>query len=365
MQILFDNTGNGELSVQIDSLDDLWVLYNILNSGDQIKGRTFRRVVKREGDSGERRPMTLAINVEKVEFHEFTNRLRVLGSIFEGPEDYVSTGQHHTFNLEPGRRIRIYKESWFKHDIQRIRRNLNKKEGSVILAMGIEKGLATVALLSNYSLTPITEIRENIPGKRFKKQGHQEAVNRFYEKTSIVVAENINRHPVSLVTVCGPSFTKVEFAEYFKEFLAKSKKKMDLRTLNASSGEMSAIYEVLRNGSIAELKSDFRIANDEMLMAKFIENLSKENNKVAYGLKEVVLAGDMGAIEDLLICDILLRNSDVKMRTKVEEILNIAEKGRGKVHILSTSNPAGDQLASYGKIAAILRFGVDLSGDDK
>ena len=102
MQVLVDKTRNGELKVLIESLDDLWVIYNIIRENNQIKGRTFRRVVMREGDSGVRKPMTLLLNIQKVEFHEFTNRLRVLGTILEGPEDWVSTGQHHTFNLEPG-----------------------------------------------------------------------------------------------------------------------------------------------------------------------------------------------------------------------------------------------------------------------
>ena len=73
MQVLLDNTRNGELSLLIESLDDLWVLYNIIRTEDRLRGRTVRRVVIREGDAGERRPMVLTIRVEKVEFHEYSN----------------------------------------------------------------------------------------------------------------------------------------------------------------------------------------------------------------------------------------------------------------------------------------------------
>jgi protein pelota len=358
MQVLLDNTRNEELVVLIDCLDDLWVLYNILKAGDRLKGRTFRRVVLREGDKGERKPMTLAITIEKVEFHEFTNRLRALGVIFEGPEDWVSTGQHHTFNLEPGSKIRIYKDQWFRNDIERIRKNLNKKESDTVLCIAIESGNANISLLSNYSLNLISEVRENIPGKRFKKQFHNEAMDRFFKQISTILKENMKRHNSNLVIVCGPGFTKGEFYEYYKEHLMRGEKMIDMRTMNASSGEISAVYEILRNGSIASIKKNFRLAQDEVLMSSFIENLGKDDSMVAYGIDQVRLVAEMGAVETLLICDILLRNSDIETRKMIEDTLNQTENSRGVVHILSTANPAGEQLERYGKIAAILRYKV-------
>lgn len=360
MQILFNNTANGELKVQIDSLDDLWILYNIIQPEDHIKGRTVRRVSLREGDAGTRKPMTLFLHVKKVEFHEFSNRLRVLGTILEGPQDWVSIGDHHTFNLEPGKRITIFKEKWFRNDIERIKRNLNKKESSMALCVAIENGLANLALLSNYSLNIITEIQENIPGKRYAKQHHQKAVERFYNSVSTVLEENINRHHISLVMLCGPGFTKEDFLHYYQENFSNGDKAVQMRTLNASSGELSAIYEILRNGTVAEQMVDFKVAQEEMLMTQFIENLGKDDGTVAYGLDDTLIASQMGAIEDLLVCDIMVRTSDLELREKIEEILNNTEKMRGNVHILSTKNPAGEQLEGYGNIAGILRYRVDL-----
>ncbi|MHA1719933.1 MAG: mRNA surveillance protein pelota [Promethearchaeota archaeon] len=360
MQIIYDNTRNGELKVQIDSLDDLWLLYNILQPGDRIKGRTVRRVVVHEGDAGTRKPMNLLITAEKIEFHEFTNRLRVLGSILEGPEDWVSTGDHHTFNLEPGKKITIFKDQWFRNDIERIRRNLKKKENSMILCVAIESGLANLALLSNYSLTPITEIKENIPGKRYKKQMHQQAMDNFFQNVTLVIIENLSRYNINLIVVCGPGFIKEEYVEKFGKQFIKDKEKIATRALNASSGELSAIYEILRNGKLATQKKDLKIAQDEMLMTTFIERLGKDNNTVIYGLDQTYQAAQMGAVENLLICDTLLRNSDVKLREKIEDTLNSCEKTRGTVHILSTANPAGDQLENYGKIAGILRYRIEI-----
>lgn len=360
MQILKNNARNGEILVQIDSLDDLWVLYNIILPGDQIKGRTVRRVVLREGDAGERKPMTILLSVEKVEFHEFSNRLRVTGIILEGPEDYVSHGQHHTFNLEPGQKIRIFKEKWFKNDLDRIRRSMNKKDSNKILVSAIENGLANIAILSNYSLTPIVSINENIPGKRYKKQLHKAAVESFFDQVAQVLLENCEKLGVNFIAICGPGFTKEHFTEYFHSKYNTKALNLEIRVLNASSGELSGIYEILRNGSLASLKTDFKLAQDEMIMAKFVEHLGKDNGTAIYGLEQTWQCAQMGAVEELLICDILLRTADKKQREKIEETLNNTEATRGNVHILSTMNPAGEQLHAYGQIAAILRYKVDL-----
>ncbi len=360
MQIIYENINNGELKVQIDSLDDLWVLYNIINPEDHIKGRTFRRVALRDGDPGTRKPMVLFLHVKKVEFHEFSNRLRVLGTILEGPQDWISIGDHHTFNLEPGTRITIFKEKWFRNDIERIRRNLQKTSSAMALCVAIENGLANVALLSNYSLNVVSEIQENIPGKRYAKQEHQKAISKFFSSVGKVIEENLSRHHVVFILLCGPGYFKEHFSQFYQENFSNKDNPVQIRTINASSGELSAIYEILRNGSVAEHMVDFKVAHEEMLMAKFIENLGKDDGTAVYGIEETYAASQMGAIEDLLICDIMIRSKDEEFRQKIEDILSNTEKMRGKVHILSTQNPAGEQLERFGKLAGILRYKVNI-----
>ncbi len=163
-----------------------------------------------------------------------------------------------------------------------------------------------------------------------------------------------------MIIVCGPGFVKEHFVEKFGNQLMAGSQKIQARALNASSGEISAIYEVLRNGSIANHKADFKIAQDEMIMTEFIDHLGRDVGTAAYGIDQSQLCAQMGAVDHLLICDILLRTADLTLRTKIEEALNDTEKNRGVVHILSTANPAGEQLEAYGKIAAILRYRVDL-----
>ena len=52
-----------------------------------------------------------------------------------------------------------------------------------------------------------------------------------------------------------------------------------------------------------------------------------------------------------------------QMREDIEEILSVVDATRGVTTIVSSQNPAGDQLAYYGDIIALLRYKVDFSED--
>ena len=109
MKIMEFDKKKQEMVLKTESLNDLWALYNVIERGDKISAKTHRRVVLREGAKGERKPMRLKINVESLSFHEFSNRLRIKGTILEGPDEYVSYGSYHTLNIKIDKIITITK----------------------------------------------------------------------------------------------------------------------------------------------------------------------------------------------------------------------------------------------------------------
>ena len=333
MQILDQNVSEGKIKVQIDCLNDLWELYNIIREGDYIAGNTFRRVVVREGEAGERRPMYLKIHVEKVEFHEFSNRVRVLGTIVEGSADIVSMGQHHTFNLE--------------------------------INDGIDKGYSILCLLTNYSLNQIAEVEENIPGKHYAKQEQNKALESFYYSVFTVVLNNVSKYDIGAIVLAGPGYFKEEFMEYLKQEFKKIGRQIPMYAINASSSELSSIYEILNSGKLATVVSNHKMALESRYMQMFVESMGKNDGKCAYGIHDVKNAANQGAIEHLLVLDAAIRNPDPKLRESIEEILNAVEATRGTVIIVSSQNPAGEQLHHYGDIIALLRYKVDYSEDTR
>ncbi len=358
MKIFRVDLKKGEIKLQAESLNDLWALYNVLYPGDKLEGRTTRRVVVREGEKGDRRPMFLGIQVESVAFDEFVNRLRVKGQIYSGPEDFVSKGSYHTFNVEPGDELAIIKDVWYDHLIQRMKKSVSAAKSYQVLIIPIDSGDAIVALLSNYSQTIIAKIHENISGKRFGKAAWEQELEDFFKQVAKVVEENLSKYEIRLIMVVGPGFTKEKFAEYLQNHVVASKGKVSVES--ATSAEESAIYEVLRKGTIKTLQQDQRVFYETELMEEVMRRIGKDEPTVTFGLVEAQQAAQMGAIEKFLISDVKFRESCGDDRKTLEELLHGVEQAGGKIEIVSSLHPAGDQLLKLGGYVALLRYKLNL-----
>ncbi|MCX6658363.1 MAG: mRNA surveillance protein pelota, partial [Euryarchaeota archaeon] len=103
MKILYQDAKAGEIKLLPETLDDLWHLHNLIDVRDLVFASTYRRGEEKKDklrpDRVEMVRMRLGIRVDKVEFHESDDVLRVLGIIEQGPQD---TGQHHTLMLSVG-----------------------------------------------------------------------------------------------------------------------------------------------------------------------------------------------------------------------------------------------------------------------
>ena len=106
-----------EAKLMVENADDLWHLSNVIEIGDSLEGRTFRKIklggVEERSQKITKKPVFLKIGVEKVEFHKFSNALRVSGKVLEGKED-IPKGSYHTFNIEAGSSITLTKPEWLE-----------------------------------------------------------------------------------------------------------------------------------------------------------------------------------------------------------------------------------------------------------
>jgi len=355
LKIIEENQKFGDITVKTESLNDLWTLYNIISKDDITSARTQRRVVLKEGDKGERKPMNLKLLVKEVSFHEFTNRLRIKGTIIEGPEDFVSFGTYHTFNIEVGQKITINKKNWLKHELKRLKQVPKFESNFIILFIAIEPGLATIALATNFSQNRIATIKRSIPGKRYEQAHRNKALNDFFEDITKVIEENLLKVDINLIITCGPGNTRDQLIKYIKQksnppYISK------IKSVHASSGTESAILETLKSDQLSDLKKNVKIIEDSELIENILFQLSKDADLVAFGLNENHEASKRGAIEKLLIADVLIRNSSKEQKSTIEEIIINIENFGGIVHILSSEHAPGDQLVNLGSIVGILRY---------
>ncbi len=100
------------------------------------------------------------------------------------------------------------------------------------------------------------------------------------------------------------------------------------------------------------MATEGRIAEEMRVMTEVLQEIGKTSNLVTYGKKEVEVAAQAGAVEQLLVIDELVREPDV------EKIMNTTENLGGKVMVISSEHEGGKQLQALGGIAALLRYSV-------
>ena len=173
MKILKKDPRSGEIKVLIQTEDDLWQLYNIVEKDDLAYALTSRREESKDdklrAERGEKRKMRLGIRVESVEFHEFTDWLRIHGVIEEGPQDI---GSYHTFNLSVGEDLSVIKV-WRRELMDRLFDAEKAVERPLITFVAIDEEEAVLAQLREYGIKGVAKIRSHVSGKQYttKKPG--------------------------------------------------------------------------------------------------------------------------------------------------------------------------------------------------
>nr|MDO8135456.1 mRNA surveillance protein pelota [Candidatus Njordarchaeum guaymaensis] len=360
LKIVHRNLKKGTLVLKPENLDDLWILYNVILPGDRVYARTQRRVKAKEEtlrqDQGQRVSLYLGIQVEDVFYDPNFNRLRVKGTIVEGPEDLIKIRSYHTLSLEPGAEAKIVKEKWHDYLLKRVKESLESQEKGKVMVVAIEEGEACVAKVGDYGIDVCANITMSIPGKGDESKQRDHIVSEFFSQVYSVVKQNLNDKRIKSIVVAGPGFTKERFLSYLK----KDKDIASLCSLESvSNGGLAGVHEVIRRGALNKVLEQVRLVEESTLMDELLRRLGKGEKTVVYGTSDVEKAVSFGAVETLLITDSMLRGAAEEERRKLDELLRNTEKMRGKIKILISASEPGEQLTSLGGIAALLRFKVD------
>jgi protein pelota len=350
----------GIIVLKIETLDDLWHLYNTVGSEDVVISRTVRRVRVGDEDSRKqesvRKPMTLKLRVEDVAFHTFSNRVRIKGQILEGPSDLVSIGSYHTINIEPGDTLTIIKDHWPKYVLDRLEQAARDQLRSVCLIVTIEDGDAELFLAADYGIKEAVRVRANLSRKRGDQKAYDATMNDFFVDVTLAIRSQLEQGQIGLIVLAGPGFVK----DHLREHLSKAGIK-DLPPVvveGTNSIGIPGAKEILFRGIIGKVIVELKVETETKLVEGLVAHISKDDGLGAYGQDEVTKAVQYGAVQDLLITDKKLREGSDDVRRQMDTLIRNTEKTKGAVHIVSTDHPTGDQLHRLGGIAAILRFRV-------
>jgi protein pelota len=351
MRIVYQDTKKGVIEVVPETLDDLWHLSHIIEEGDLVSSLTSRRIQDSTGerlrsDRGIKKTFFMGVRVEEISYHKYTGKLRVTGTIEQGPEDLVPLGSHHTLDLKLKNSVKIKKERWSRWSIKRLKDAMKASKKPSALIIAIEDDVADIGIIRQYGIDYFGPIIGNLSGKRIVQKNRKKVINDFFTELADAIE---GFKDVQTIVLAGPGFSKGDFYDFLNQKFPELAKKSLLESTGA--GGRSGIAEVLKKGLIEKMATEGRIAYEIRMVEMVLEEIGKSSKTVAYGKKEVKEAAESGAAETLLVIDEMVRERDV------ENLMDLVENMGGKVMIVSSEHDGGKQLTSLGGIAALLRYG--------
>jgi len=347
MKVIFKDLKHSEIKLIPENLDDIWHLYNLVDEGDLIRAVTFRTDEQKDdkirSKKAEKKLMKLGIRVSEIKFHEFSDRLRIHGIIEEGPQDL---GSFHTLNITADKmdKLTIIKKQWQDHHLQRIDEAVKQRNQTILTFVSLDEDNATIAVLRQSGVQWITDIDSKRSGKMYESKDLQ---NDYFQEIVSVVKTNTNDN--STIIIVGPGFTKEHFLKYGREKEPTIFKKSIVHGTGCPG--MNGVNEAIKTGVVKQITKENRVVFETELIEKLFEEIKKDG-LATYGEKEVKNALNNGAVERLLLSDVVVRSQ------KGENLLRLAKNNNSEFTIINTMHDAGKKIEGLGGIAALLRFKI-------
>jgi len=349
MKILNKNLKKGSVSVRVQNQNDLWYLSHIIDEGDLLSGRTQRKIkIGGEDDRSQKvavKKVFLKIQVEKVEFHKYSDKLRASGPIVEGPDD-ISKGSYHTLTIEPTVEITIEKQAWLSYQLDKLS-DAAKQKGANVMIVLFDRDKALFAQLRNYGFEVLTEMSGNVQ----KKDSPEKVKSSFYTDIAAQVKAYDSKYNFSKIIIASPAFWK----EYLTQVLDTETKKKILGAA-CNSVDVDGLNEVLRRPEVSTALQEDRVVREMNDVEEFLTEINREG-AVAYGLKETEAATQAGAVRKLLVADSLLRSArEDGSYARIDAMLRAVDSMKGEISIISAEHDGGKKLEGLGGIGALLRY---------
>ncbi len=343
MRVLGEDFSSGDVRLQVESEEDLWHLFNVIEAGDLVTASTTRREEKSadkiRAEKMEKKRMTLGIRIEKIDFSDEDLRLKLLGTIETGPQDI---GQHHTLIFENGDNLTLHKDRWRTTQVERIRRAVTDSKKPRIIFVSLDQDEATIAVLRQFGLKEITTIRSGRSGKQYEEKPSVDGYHgEIYSKLKLILEPNM---PIVLL---GPGFEKEDLAEDLKKIDPNAFGK--LYVYHTGQSGMVGINELMKAGMGADILRESSVGAEIEAVEQLMTEIAKDGLGT-YGPEEVRNAAMSGAVDKLLILDSKVRENDL------DDIVRAVESQKGSIIIVSSQHDGGKELQALGGLGALLRY---------
>lgn len=319
-----------------ENLEDLEILKEVIIPGVFVTAKSPRSIkIRREGElvraKTGRKEVLMKLQVEKVELRE---KLRLTGKIIEAPED-VEKG-YHTIEVEPEKFLKVEK-LWKGWEIDRIK-SAEKRADPVLVCILDESEADFYFLKERYK--HLLHLDSEVSGKRYDTKKAEEKQKEYFSKVLEILK---SKSDVKKIIVAGPAFSKDNVLKLVKEREKGLLEKIIIESTFQTGN--NGLEELLKEGLIEKLTKMSRVTEETKAVEMLLEAIGS-NGKAVYGLEKV-----KAALESRLIS--LLLVSDEKTR-EFEEVLDLADRMKVRIMVVSSQHTAGEKLLGLGGIAGLL-----------
>lgn len=363
MRVLKIDMKSGKVVLRPENSTDLYVLSNVISIGDQIITKTSRRVRRsgsagRSGDESQRITMVIGVEAEDFAFQDssLSNRLRVKGKIFQGPDQYVSIGSYHTLNLELTRTITIIKPEWSKYYLRLLKEAEEASKKPKICLIAADKAEVCIGLLDNFKLSVLAHEKSHISRKLTKEKVRSKQTQSFFNQIAMIISRQVLPETKNII-LGGPGFIKEQLGNFLKRKFSKENL-IVIVAGSLSGGNRVGLSELLQMEAVDKLAADFQFFEENNLIDEFFKRINQGATNVVYGFAEIKKIASTGAIETLILLDSLLRGADGINPDEVQQLLREVEKTRGRIFIVSSQSENANRMKTFGGIIGLLRYAL-------
>jgi len=344
MRIISEQNSDEWKTIYVEDLDDLWYLRNIIRKDDIVRMTVLRRQDKQDDinrlKEQVRKPVTLSIRTEDIEFQEFVDRIKILGTVVSDNENL--RGEHQSFIISPGTVFDLKKREWDAEETKLIKEAQSHYYSQEYIFISLDDEQATISIMRSYGIQAVARIDSLKSGKFYE--------NNYSEKTfmsEIVSTLKAMIKKETIIIILGPGFTHDHLYSSIREDNLLGK----YQVYNFATGrsDQSAVYEFLSKPESEQIFSESRLLKEKRLIEEFTRNL-KVGEKAAYGYEAVSQSVESGSAEKVMITEEEFR------KERSRKILDIATKSGTGIHIFSSQSETGQLVRNFGGYCAILRY---------
>ncbi|MFA5333807.1 MAG: hypothetical protein WC376_04915 [Candidatus Nanoarchaeia archaeon] len=348
MKLLKKNLKDNEITIKTESLDDLWYLSQIITPKTIINGKTYRKVEINDKAS-ERKQIFIELEVEKTEFKEFSDILKVLGKILRSSDDRVQKGDYHSFNISVKDEITIIKE-WSAVDFDYLTKS-SKKDSNLML-VAADYGDATIAYYHDYSIEYSTTLSEELGGKR--EITTYEKNKAEFIKTLLSSLNELAKNRQAKSVLIGATMSLIDSLKSKVNDYDYLKNKSSFVKINYSN--KNGIKELINSGEAQKSIEKTQYYEQQVIINNLMELISK-SKKSTYGYKFVKEAINKGAVKDLIISTNFIKKAkENNFFKELDSLINFSNSSNASLSIVNSGSELGEQVDNLAGIAAILRY---------